>query len=716
MQSRRDGIESNDPRYRIDIRVEVDACSIADNGIGMTLEELKNNFWTMGASGKNTPEARAAGCIGTFGIGGFANFGVCKTLEVTSRTSDCTSAHRTSLSREAFGADRFSLPRVEASESDALASRGTIVRGVAMTGFDAKGLLDYIKQFVRHVPEAIYFDNQLISQEAPGSIGGDKRPLGGREARSGVTFQLYVGGNNTLFCQVERLTIQGMELPCAGWVRLEHGALEVRKRGFKLCSTSISSRVGVAGWIDCDGLRPTAGRDSLDNESVGLLTGAFHVIEDTATDYILLDSELLANHVRLIPDLVQRGFLEKLGLLVVDVLGGGQMKLQEIRNRRDPLQRVFFSQSGQRNATTDVLTARGSIIVRLSGNWQRRQAEMAFLHDYCGAQELDSLIECLEVYTELDPFEKAVLSELDLAIRKLFRPPEFRLVAGRLTFETPIFWSARKEAGATVVYADPRHGELLKLKPLGYSALFWSMVEVFCREYLGDTLKRQSQKFFGNGAVDLDAFGKKQSELWELVVGDIEVSRIGSKETAGHSNIGRVELVGRADITSVTISRSGGVVTSPPSGGVTLNKRLAKLLHIVDETGNVGIEGYYLRIPESATAAFGEIIRTFPSFAAVWFANRVTWQGTDCASTAFLFDVTLDRLLSDASGSHAHGSMELSPKQVQTYEGQIYFFIPHELQDHIVPQKADEVVKIEIRNELLDLNRPRSWTAKQPLA
>jgi hypothetical protein len=60
--------------------------------------------------------------------------------------------------------------------------------------------------------------------------------------------------------------------------------------------------------------------------------------------------------------------------------------------------------------------------------------------------------------------------------------------------------------------------------------------------------------------------------------------------------------------------------------------------------------------------------------------------------------------------------MELSPKQVQTYEGQIYFFIPRELQDHIVPQKPDDVVKIEIRNELLDLNRPRSWTAKQPLA
>jgi hypothetical protein len=33
----------------------------------------------------------------------------------------------------------------------------------------------------------------------------------------------------------------------------------------------------------------------------------------------------------------------------------------------------------------------------------------------------------------------------------------------------------------------------------------------------------------------------------------------------------------------------------------------SKLLQIIDETGTTGIQGYYLRIPESATAAFGDI-------------------------------------------------------------------------------------------------------------
>jgi molecular chaperone HtpG len=717
MQARRDRREPGDPLYRIDIQVAGPSCTISDNGIGMTREELINNFWTMGASGKNTPEARAAGCIGTFGIGGFANFGVCDTLEVTSRTSNCSSAHRTSLSRAAFKNERFALPEVAYTVTEDLPSRGTVVRGVASMDFDSKGLLDYVRQFVRHVQEAVFFDGQRISQIQFDPIGATKRVLGGSQTQGGVTFQLFADPDSNLSAQIASAEVQGTEISCKGQVRLVHGAVDVYKRGFKLCSTTIASRIGVSGWIDSDAVRPTAGRDSLDNQSQAYLTDLFRTVETTASQFILEDSELLAGHVRLLPDYIQRGLLEKLSLLKVDLIGGGQMTLGEIREAPREVRKVFFSQASQRNATTDVLATRGHILVRLSGNSQRRSAELAYLRTFCGAQELDTLIECLEPYGNLDAFERGMLSEIDLAIRKLFRPPDFHLVPGKLTFDTPIYWSGKKEAGAVVVFVDTRHDEIQKLRPLGYSPIFWSMVEIFCREYLGDTLKRQSPKFFGSGAIDLDAFSKAEKELWELVVGDIEVSRVGMRDVGGGHSASRVEVVGRGDITKVTISSgSAGGVTTPAPEGAPGHRKAPKLLHIVDETGRVGVGGFYLRIPESATAAFGEIIRTFPSFAVVWFANRVTWQGTDLSSTAFLFDVTLDRLVADASGMLAHGSTELSSVQVQSYEGQIFFLIPPQLEDRIVPRKPEDLIKLEIRHELVDLNRARSWTARQPKA
>ena len=44
--------------------------------------ELKKNYWKAGTSGKNTVLATKAGVIGTFGIGGMANLGVCTRIRI----------------------------------------------------------------------------------------------------------------------------------------------------------------------------------------------------------------------------------------------------------------------------------------------------------------------------------------------------------------------------------------------------------------------------------------------------------------------------------------------------------------------------------------------------------------------------------------------------------------------------------------------------------
>jgi molecular chaperone HtpG len=82
VQALRDGRKLEDPKFDIYIEADPTCCRIRDAGIGMTPEELKKLFWTIGSSGKLNDEARRAGCVGRFGIGGFANFGVCSALEV----------------------------------------------------------------------------------------------------------------------------------------------------------------------------------------------------------------------------------------------------------------------------------------------------------------------------------------------------------------------------------------------------------------------------------------------------------------------------------------------------------------------------------------------------------------------------------------------------------------------------------------------------------
>ena len=125
IQARRDGVPPDDEGYRIDVTAEPDQIRVRDNGIGMSASDLENYFWTIGASGKRTQEAIASGCVGMFGIGGFANFGVCHTLEVISQTPDSEHGTLTRLSEANIQEASGAIPDVSVEESDQ-ASQGAL--------------------------------------------------------------------------------------------------------------------------------------------------------------------------------------------------------------------------------------------------------------------------------------------------------------------------------------------------------------------------------------------------------------------------------------------------------------------------------------------------------------------------------------------------------------------------------------------------------------
>src|ERR1035441_5532834 len=83
----------SDFEAQIDVTIEAKRIRVRDNGIGMSRDDLRNHFWRAGSSSKNTPEARAAGVVGTFGIGAMANFGMAEELVVISESA--TSHERT---------------------------------------------------------------------------------------------------------------------------------------------------------------------------------------------------------------------------------------------------------------------------------------------------------------------------------------------------------------------------------------------------------------------------------------------------------------------------------------------------------------------------------------------------------------------------------------------------------------------------------------------
>ena len=98
--------------------------TVADNGLGMTSSDLQKHFWKAGSSSKNNDEARAAGVVGTFGIGAMASFGIADALTVETQSS--ISGER-SYSHAEKAKLSFKEDCVELRRLDSGASAGTVV-------------------------------------------------------------------------------------------------------------------------------------------------------------------------------------------------------------------------------------------------------------------------------------------------------------------------------------------------------------------------------------------------------------------------------------------------------------------------------------------------------------------------------------------------------------------------------------------------------------
>lgn len=249
-----------------------------------------------------------------------------------------------------------------------------------------------------------------------------------------------------------------------------------------------------------------------------------------------------------------------------------------------------------------------------------------------------------------------------------------------------------------IIYVDVRHSEVTKLEGLGITPLFSSMVAAFCREYLSQSLRSRSPKFFGSGAVDLDWLSKSRSELWLLVPQDIEV----------HRRVAQRQVVRESDVQVIQAGSS-----SVASEAETDTKRRPKLVKIEGADEFAELSGYYLRIPNRASEAYGDVIQQCDSRCAVWAGSNIRLVASDQISSSFEVEIVLDRLIItesvDATSSGGF-SQEIRPLQ-SLYDG-LYFPIPEALESYIVPS-GDEEIRIQIDCDWIDFSSAKIWRAQE---
>ena len=707
MQAHREHTSPEDERYKIVITVQDKKIIVQDNGIGMSESDLQNFFWKIGASGKRTQEALSAGCVGTFGIGGFANFGVCEKLVVISQTKDCEHGTITQLSEADIDAAGSSIPSVMKEPSEIAAPMGTVVIGYLREPANVDDLRRYLLDFVRFVPMTVSFNGQKVSQERFSDATERENYMeigdGHQKWREN---DLVIGGclfedrGHTLVAMIESMSIGGEVVNIVGQLRFENGPIDVFKHGFKLCATQIGSTIGVSGRLDCDRFAPTAGRDSLDSESASLLGRIVSILEKVAIGMVLDVPERIAQHTRVFRYVLRHGLVGKLGNVTVRLADGSESTLGDIRNRAEQGAVGVFFGVAQKQALHQIMQARGHLVVLLSSDRNRQAAERQYLEQYCSAKPFDGVIDCIEHYQDLTLFEKIFLSELELNISRSYEIVEFRLIPGKLTEDIPVFLKERGGSQSIEIFVDVRHPEISKLETLGYTNILYSLISTFCQEYLGPSLKKWSPRFFGDGALNLELLSKRRSELWILVKDDIgEVLKSGQRH-----------IVTRSDVQMVNVAGGNDQPEPPPQ---TPNPRI---LSIVDESGTTNLAGYYLRVPDTAFRAYGDLLQSCENRGLVWAGNKITYVASDAISAAFQYEIRLDELVAAEfnGGKRAEGAIELEQPLQEIFEG-IYFPIPPSLESFLVPV-GDQEIRLELHCDWIDMRTARHWLPKEPAA
>ena len=639
-----------------------------------------------------------------FGIGGFANFGVCDRLEVISQTQGTEHGTLTHLSRADIDASGANIPYVSVEKSSCAAPRGTIVVGELSDTPDSDQMREYLRDFVQFVPMKVTFNGENISQRKFSDVEGRENlaELGGiqtwRQGDIAVTGRFFEDSVHTLVAAIHGMMIGEEQVDISGQLRFENGAIDVFKRGFKLCATQVPTTIGVVGRLDCDRFVPTAGRDSLDGPTASLLGKIVALLESVAVDIVLESPERIAQHTRIFRYITSRGLVSKLDNTLVRLANGTDLALGAIKLRAQQGISVYFGKT-QKQALNQVMQARGHIVVILSSDGHRRKAERHYLEGQCNAKPFEGIIDCTEFYEDLTRFEQVFLSELEFAVSKSYEIRNCRFIAGKLTEDIPVYVKDESGKRGLDIYVDVRNSEVSKLEQLGFGPVLYSLIGAFCREYLGPSLKKWSPRFFGDGALNLDLFAHRRSEMWILLKDDIGVVRKGGKRL----------VVSQQD---VQVVRVGGSQPAQPEG----QKQSPRLLQFIDDDGQTRLAGYYIRLPDTAFRAYGDLVLECESRGLVWVGNKITFNASDTVSTTFQYEIHLDELVSaDVNGERrAEGAIELDRPFQELFDG-LYFPIPQPLERFLIPQKNQQI-RLELHCDWFDLRTARRWVADDEAA
>jgi molecular chaperone HtpG len=705
----------------IDIVVEPSVIRIADNGIGMTYSDIQSHFWQAGASSKNTPEARDAGVVGTFGIGAMANFGIASELRVVTESAVGSERTETRADRETLSTQNDCI---EISSQLAMGQPGTEVVATIdeSSPVDVGGAIQYISDFVRHLDIPVMVNGHVVSQQPLDALWPAPTEEWKRSERVSLSgdltghVELRVTAAGQLWVNITEL--QEAQRPVPGRIVLNQGSgqLQTFRSGFGLATVTVASSYNFGGAVDLSTLQPTAGREALSTASMQFLQDVVTKLETWASEQ-LGQQPASDQNAQFIEWARRHQRFDLCGYLNLKLEPSGRsITLREVKERTSKQPMQFYAGSDN-EVVRAIATDESPLLVGAQRN-PRRACEQGYLSQYCDVATVEEGPRVIEVY---EPGSRAVE---DLAIahrvsdtveRDYFLPCS--VVLGRISHGVPVVVTSPETPVEIILDPDGQSfGVLRQLYETEYTA-FGSFAKDFVRSVVFPRIETLVPSSTREGAEAFLTRIRSRRHLFEYELEDRqELGSIWEDYYRGDISFDEAARRSRAATQgSVQVVRSPASVSDVAPDLISNQELLpegetgqpapailrpdvttdASILTIARE--NFPLKGFrcFLAVSERVTAEKGDFFLQPHSTSVVWGGQKVLFVFQHHSGAFGLYyDIQSDELVSEGSGGGEYVTSTLML-------GERFFIpVPEEAMSSFIPG-VGRTKRLEIRADVL---------------
>lgn len=445
----------------IQITITNETVIIEDNGIGMNQQILANNYWKAGNSGKNNPQALAAGVVGHFGIGALANFGVCTKLEIQTHRYGDAVAYKTEALRDKLNV-KESIPVITVEGSSIPVGTKVIATLDQPGTISINGAINYLRQYIEYIEIPVYVNGQDFPQK---KVEFDKKIIGQEVRVPQLSYKIDVGYSNQFPLSVDILVydIKILDTSLKGYIYLntrDSGIFGLRN-GFGLAGINVPTDYEFGGVANLENLVPTAGREAVSRDSISLVSTIVHSVESVWTS--IISSDPICDSYRNFLLYLANHFVE-MQASHIKIKCTNEETYVELGTITRQNASLFKYADGVDSTVLAKFKNSEECILSISDNTYRKRIQRKYLQGI-GVKSVPNDIQVIKEYSrnEISFDQFFILSELKSIIEEDYYVKDFDIKFADISHLLNVFVTHDLENGKFCIYLSPNNSDVQRL-------------------------------------------------------------------------------------------------------------------------------------------------------------------------------------------------------------------------------------------------------------